>query len=299
MYDLFEKFAANRFNNNLNKTEYSFNEIKDENVKKELKLIQRVQLYNDVFAEQQLIAMYRGQLSNIVNSNTKLKNLVGYDQAYQKAVSVLKNCIRNFNLKAKNKPITYFTTNISLELEKFRKEVSGSGTVNMAANLRDLDTLMVTAENILRSKLGREPTTKELNDFMKKDLKSSAKFSDSEINRVKKYKTTELTSTRFIGQGDDGAEKLTLEDINNVTDSAASVLSNESTERQVIKLIQDFTTDKNQRRFLMMYLGVGEFKFSPDKRNIVACGLKNGIIGRAAKRLFEKFCNFAKSKGVV
>ena len=113
MYDLFEKFAANRFNNNLNKTEYSFNEIKDENVKKELKLIQRVQLYNDVFAEQQLIAMYRGQLSNIVNSNTKLKNLVGYDQAYQKAVSVLKNCIRNFNLKAKKKSdfFDYFIIN--------------------------------------------------------------------------------------------------------------------------------------------------------------------------------------------
>lgn len=160
---LIEKLGSNQFNSMNNVTKYTFDDVIDPQVKKELLLIQRVQLYKDFFAEEQLIASYRGMINNIVNSKTKLKALVGYEQVFQRAVSAVKACIRNYKLQnyKANKPSTYFHTNVELELKKMYKERTAQNTVSMSADLNSYKNIIANAESILTPQLGRQPSNEE------------------------------------------------------------------------------------------------------------------------------------------
>lgn len=299
---LIEKLGSNQFNSMNNVTKYTFDDVIDPQVKKELLLIQRVQLYKDFFAEEQLIASYRGMINNIVNSKTKLKALVGYEQVFQRAVSAVKACIRNYKLQnyKANKPSTYFHTNVELELKKMYKERTAQNTVSMSADLNSYKNIIANAESILTPQLGRQPSNEETVNFIKNQGGVGSKIDLKTIDRIKHYDTMEYSGSMQIGQDNaDGAESLTFEDVLHGGQDVEKILQNDAKERETIDAIREFTQNKNERRFLMAYLGIGEFKNMVTKGKSTLSAKSNGISYYAGDKLLQRFRDFCVQKGVV
>ena len=297
--NLLEKLGMNSFSNNNNKTRSNFEKIIDPQVKKELLLIQQVQLYKDFLAEEQLLSMYRGQVSNLVNAS-RAKQAVGYDMAYQLAIGALKNGIRGFDLNSGIKPITYFTNKIVFELDKLYKKETSQNTIQMASNLNSYKNNIVNAESMLLPKLGRKPTNKELLDFIQKDMGYAPSLTEKEIERIKHYDTKELSGSSIIGsENAAGAESLTFEDVMHSTESIDDVLNTDVKERKTIDNIREFTNNKNERRFLMAYLGIGEFKNSKLKGLSAQASRENGLSYYSANKLLDNFRQFCVSKGMI
>lgn len=299
---ILEKLGSNQFNSMNNTVKLSFDDVTDAQVKKELQLIQRVQLYKDFFAEEQLIASYRGMINNIVNSKTKLKSLVGYDQVFQRAVSAVKACIRNYKLEnyKTNKPATYFYTNVELELKKMYKERTAQNTVSMSADLNSYKNIISNAESILIPQLGRQPSNEETVNFIKNQFNVGSKIDLKTVERIKHYDTMEYSGSMQIGQDNaDGAESLTFEDVLHGGRSVADILDNDQKEQDTIEAIRNFTENKNERRFLMSYLGIGEFKGMVTKGKSGLSGKMNGISYYAGEKLLQRFREYCAQKGVV
>lgn len=299
--NMLEKLGFSQFNSKKDTTKYSFDDVTDPMVKKELLLIQQAKLYNDFFAEEQLIASYRGQIANIVNSS-RAKQLLGYDLAYQHAVGALKACIRNYTLSSykNNKPITYFTTNVKMELDKLYKSETSQNTVAMSVDLNQNKNTMANAESILIPKLGRKPTSEELLNFIKNDMGYGKNLDVKKIERIKHYETKELSGSSIIGQENaDGAESLTFEDVSNGGKDIGEIINGDIKSQQIIKTIQEFTQSKNERRFLMAYLGIGEFKNGAMKGSQSQATGNNGLSYYSGKKILDKFRDFCVSKGVM
>lgn len=301
VHKLLEKLGYESFDIANNTTKQTFDDVMDMNIKKELLLIQQVRLSNDFLAEEQLIAMYRGILNKVVNES-KAKQIVGYDQTYQRAVSALKTSIRNFNLKSykNNKPSTYFMKNIMLELDKFYKQITSQGTIKMSSENNRYKNIMVNAESILVSRLGRKPTNNELLNFIKNEFKLSQNLDLETIERIEHYTTQELSGSKSIGKNNaDGAEELSYEDVMNGTQNVDDILKKENTANNVINAIRSFTADKNQRKFLMCYLGIGEFSNAMYKGNIHNAAINCGVSYYVGCKILENFRTFCVNKGVL
>jgi len=297
--NLLEKLGMSSFSNEQNTVKSNFDNITDMQTKKELVLIQQVQLYKDFFAEEQLLSMYRGQISRLVNAS-RAKKVVGYDMTYQLAVGALKNGIRSFDLKSGIKPITYFTNKINFELDKLYKKETSQNTIQMASNLNSYKNNIVNAESMLNPKLGRKPTDKELLDFIQKDMGYAPSLTLKEIERIRHYDTKELSGSAIIGKENaSGAESLTFEDVMHGTEDINDILNNDVKSRQAIEHIRSFTTNKNERRFLMAYLGIGEFKGSKLKGLSSKIAIENGLSFYRANQLLENFRKFYENKGMI
>lgn len=298
---LIEKLGSNQFNTANNTTKYTFDDVLDPQVKKELLLIQRVQLYKDFFAEEQLIASYRGMINNIVNSKTKLKALVGYEQVFQRAVSAVKACIRNYKLQnyKANKPSTYFHTNVELELKKMYKERTSQNTVSMSADLNSYKNIISNAESILVPQLGRQPSNEETINFIKNNAGVGSKIDLKTLERIKHYDTMEYSGSMQIGQDNAaGAENLTFEDVLHGGKDVEQILESDAKEQETIEHIREFTQNKNERRFLMAYLGIGEFKNMVTKGKSTLSAKSNGISYYAGDKLLQRFREFCAQKGM-
>lgn len=296
---LIEKLGFSQFNNANNVTKQTFDEITDPQVKRELILIQQVKLFNDFLAEEQLIASYRGLVANLVNSS-RAKQLLGYDLAYQHAVGALKACIRNYEFSSKNKPSTYFTTNIKLELDKLYKSQTSQNTIAMSSDLNQNKNTMANAESILTPMLGRKPNDEEMLNFIKNEMGYGKNLDLKKIERIKHYETKELSGSAIIGQENaDGAESLTFEDVTNKGRDIEKIISDDIRGKEIIKSIQEFTQNKNERRFLMAYLGLGEFKNGVMKASQSQAAANNGLSYYASKKILDKFRDFCVSKGVM
>lgn len=296
---LIEKLGFSQFNNKNNTTKQSFDEITDPQVKRELLLIQQVKLFDDFLAEEQLLASYRGLVANLVNSS-RAKQLLGYDLAYQHAVGALKACIRNYQFTSNNKPSTYFTTNIKLELDKLYKSQTSQNTISMSSDLNQNKNTMANAESILTPMLGRKPTNEEMLNFIKNDMGFGKNLDLKKIERIQHYETKELSGSAIIGQENaDGAESLTFEDVTNKGKDIDKMINDDTQGKQIIKSIQEFTQNKNERRFLMAYLGLGEFKTGLMKANQSQAAASNGLSYYSSKKILDKFREFCVSKGVM
>ena len=296
---LLEKLGFSQFDNKNNITKQSFDDITDPKVKTELMLIQQVKLYNDFLAEEQLIAKYRGLVANLVNSS-RAKQLLGYDLAFQHAIGALKACIRNYQFTSNNKPSTYFTTNIKLELDKLYKSQTSQNIVAMSSDLNQNKNTMANAESILTPMLGRKPTEKEMLNFIKNDMGFGKNLDLKKIERIKHYETKELSGSALIGQENaDGAESLTFEDVTNKGKDIGKMIHDDTKGKLIIKAIQEFTTNKNERRFLMAYLGLGEFKNGLVKANQSQAAASNGLSYYSSKKILDKFRDYCVEKGVM
>lgn len=301
MNSILEKLGFSQFDNDANKKMLSFDDVTDLNLKSELKLIQQIQVKKDPFAEGQLIARYRGALNDLVNKSPA-KKTVGYDIAYQHAVSELKRSIKVYDLKQylKVKPITFIFTNVNLELKKLYDKSTSQSGVKMADDLSRGKTLLNNASSILVPKLGRKPTNQELLNFIKNDMGYGKSLTLDKINKIQKYDTKELSSSRTIGKGNaDGAETLTFEDVMHTTQDVGLAMKKEEREEEVINAIRKYTTDKSVRRFLIAYLGLGEFKNAGIKTSINKCAIRSGISYYDGRKHIEAFRNFCKTNGVM
>lgn len=280
---------------------FSFSDVNDPVVKRELTLIQNVQLYKDFFAEEQLIASYRGQLSNLVNSS-KAKALLGYDTTYQHAVGALKACIRNYKLDTykNNKPLTYFTTNINLELHKLYRAETVQKGVKMSSDLNIHKNTIELAKSILTPKLGREPKNEEILNFIKKDLKQGSGLDIKKMERINKYQTKELSGSLNIGQDNaSGAETLTFEDVIKHTESIDDILTNTQKENKIQQVITEFSKNKIESDFLLNYFGIGQYKFSPLKGKTSKLRNIYNMNFYQSNKLLTDFKKFCLSKGLI
>lgn len=296
---LIDKLGFNKFAEEKDTTKQNFDDVTDPQVKMELMLIQQVKLYNDFLAEEQLIAKYRGLVANLVNSS-RAKQLLGYDLAFQHAIGALKACIRNYQFTSKNKPSTYFTTNIKLELDKLYKAQTSQNIIGMSSDLNQNKNTMVNAESILTPMLGRKPTVEETVNFVKNDLGYGKNLDINKAERIKHYETKELSGSVMISQENaDGAESLTFEDITNKGKDIGKIINDDTQGKLIIKAIQDFTQNKNEKRFLMAYLGLGEFKNGLMKANQSQAAASNGLSYYSSKKVLDKFRDYCIEKGVM
>lgn len=299
--NILEKLGMASINSQTGKLKRDFDDVTDPSVKKELKLIQQVQLYKDFFAEEQLISLYRGQISNLVNKS-RAKQVTGYDVAYQLAVGALKTAIRNFDLSKykNNKPITYFTNSINFELDKLYKKEVTQNTIHMSSDLNAYKNNIVNAKSVLTPMLGRTPTNKEILDFIQKDMGYAPGLDLKKIERIQHYDTNELSGSSLIGKGNaDGAENLTFEDVTNGTENVDKILNAEAKEKQIIELIREFTENKNERKFLIAYFGIGEFKAMNLKGALNKAAIQTGVSYHMSKKLLDNFRVFCNKKGAL
>lgn len=301
-YDFFiEKLGMNKFDNINNKVKKSFDDVADQKVRQELKLIQQVQFYKDFFAEERLLSMYRGQISNLVNKS-RAKQAVGYDLAYQLAVGALKTAIRNFDLSKykNNKPITYFTNSINFELDKLYKKETSQNTIHISSDLNSYKNNIANAESILTPQLGRTPTNEEVLGFIQKDMGFAPGLNLKKIERIKHYNTKELSGSAVLGKENaSGAETLTFEDVMNTTEDVDKIITDEIMEDKIIDTIREFTENKNERRFLMAYLGIGEFKNLNVRGSANKSCIQTGIPYHISRKLLDSFRKFCNNKGVI
>ena len=296
---MLEKLGFSQFDNQNNTTKQSFEDVTDPQVKMELTLIQQVKLYNDFLAEEQLIAKYRGLVSNLVNSS-RAKQLLGYDLAFQHAIGALKACIRNFDFGSKNKPSTYFTGNIKLELDKLYKAQTSQNIIAMSSDLNQNKNTIVNAKSILSPMLGREATDEEVLNFIKNDMGYGKNLDLKKMERINHYETRELSGSAQLSQENaNGAEALTFEDVTNKGKDIGKMIKDDTQGKLIIKSIQEFTTNKNERRFLMAYLGLGEFKNGLMKANQLQAASNNGLSYYSGKKVLDKFREFCVQKGVM
>ena len=115
------------------------------------------------------------------------------------------------------------------------------------------------------------------------------------IEKIQKYTMKELSGSQFIGKGNsDGAETLTYED---VTDNykTKEKMDKLNREEEVINSIRDYTKDKKMRRFIMAFLGIGQFKNDGTKGSIGKAAMRTGIAsyydGKKALDGFKKYCD--------
>jgi len=83
------------------------------------------------------------------------------------------------------------------------------------------------------------------------------------------------------------------------TEDINDILNNDVKSRQAIEHIRSFTTNKNERRFLMAYLGIGEFKGSKLKGLSSKIAIENGLSFYRANQLLENFRKFYENKGMI
>ncbi|MGL5713944.1 MAG: hypothetical protein ACRCX2_13060 [Paraclostridium sp.] len=284
----------------------SFNELTfddvDDAVRQELLLIQRVQKYNDFLAEQQLMAMYRGLLTKLVNKCPAIST-VGYETVYTRASNALKHAIKIYKLDSYKvaKPATYFTANIEGELKKLISSASQSSTIRLPENLALYKKDIAMAQKTLRAMLGREPLEEEIFDYIKKEMKKGGQgFKISDLKRVMGYDSSEYSGSKIIGsENADGAESLTFGEVfggNNI--STEDEYNTQLEGEKLLQAINEFTDDESKRNFLMRLLGVGEFLNNPSKSFNEACFL-SGVTYHIAKNIFKQFQEFAKNKGLL
>lgn len=298
MNNIMEKLGMTTYNGQ--SKVLTFDDIQDPLVKKELLLIQNVQLYKDFFAEEQLLASYRGQLSNLVNSS-KAKTLVGYDTAYQHAIGALKLYIKKFNLEnyKANKPLTYFTTNINFELEKLYKAEIAQKGVRISSDLSQHKGTIEIAKTVLNPQLGRNATNEEILNFIKKDMKLGSNLDIKKINRINHYDTKELSGSANISQENAaGAETLTFEDVLSKTESIDDLINDEFKETRILEAIEQYTVNAIERDFISKYLCIGRYKGTP-KQELSKLRNAYGFKFYQTTKLIDGFRNFCKMKGLL
>lgn len=298
---LIEKLAFAKKNNPEDIKDLTFDDVTDPQVKRELQLLKNVVLYNDYIAEAQLVAAYGGQIQNIINKH-RAKDVVGYEAAFQRAVSALKQYIKSYDFGSykNNKPITYFTGNIMKELDKFVTEKNSQKIVSMSDDLNQNKNLIYNAESILTSQLGRIPTPNETLNFIKNDMKYGKGLTLDKINRIKGYETKELSGLSQIGKENaDGAESLSFEDVAVKGKDIGNLVNRAFNEDKLIDAIREYTEDKSDRKLLMLFLGLGEFRMSPEKGDISAAASKMGYAYYPSRKAIKGFYKYCKEKGVI
>lgn len=279
-----------------------FEDVKNENVKQELLLIQRVQKNNDFLAEQQLIALYRGLLTKLVNKSPAIAT-AGYDAVYTRATNALKSAIRKYSLENynKNQPSTYFTASIEGELKKINDSASTSAIIKMPENLALYKKDIAMAQKTLEAQLGREPSAMEIYNYIKNEMKKGGKgLTVASIERVLNYDTKELSGSRTISnENASGAEALTYGEVFGHNESIEDKYKEKLQDENIVRNIQEFTQDKQKRRLLMQMLGVGgEFGGKP-ARTLSEAAFNNGLTYHTAKNTLSEFKDFAAKKGLI
>lgn len=265
---------------------------KDEQTKKELELIERIQKYNDPIAMQKMIVMYRGTINNAIRGSGLL-SVMDEANANQEAINIFREKIKQYQLNdylrgtSKATPLTYITSTLTPSLQKVNYNNSGSG-VRMSEELRGINKNKFTAEQLLERQLSRKPTYSETLQFMKNEMGVKNKnLSEAVLKRIDTYKTNEYSGSQTIN-GAEGAEKLTLSDVTSVSDNIEKLYNQKLEEQMVEEEIKKFTQDKNKQKFLNMNFGLGEFK-NNKSRSINEASFNCGITYYEANKLAASF----------
>lgn len=272
---------------------------KNEQTKREIDLITRIQKYNDPIAMEKMITMYRGTINNAIRSSGLLSVMTEVN-ANQEAINIFKDKIKKYDLNgylsgvSKATPLTYITSTLAPSLQKVNYNNSGSG-VRMSEELRGFNKTKYTAEKLLERQLNRKPTYEEIYEFMKKEMGVKNKsLSIADLKRIDHYKTNEYSGSQFIN-GADGAEKLTLSDVTSVSENIQDLYNKALEEEMVENEINNFTDDENKRKFLKMNFGVGEYK-NNRARSLNEASFNCGITYHEANKTAAAFRKYISSK---
>ena len=283
--------------------ELTFDDVLDDQVKKELLLIQRVQKKNDPFAMRQLISMYRGMLTNAINK-CPATSAVGYEVVNTYAVNSLKGAINRYQLENYKtaKPVTYFTGSVDKELKKLTNSSKRSTSVRMSDGLNDMKPIIGVSQQTLRSQLGREPSPQEIMDYAKHEMKAGGSgLTVDKIERIMHYETKELSGSRMVtSENADAAESITFEEVfggNRV--STEEEYNKQLDEEKLITEIQAFTPDKQKRRFLMQMLGIGGEFSGRRAKTLSEATFNNGLTYHTARNTYEAFRENVQKKGML
>lgn len=282
---------------------FSFDDITDPRVKKELQLIQSVQKMNDFFAQEQLVALYRGMLSNAVHKCSATA-IEGNDVTYTHAVNALKRAIKNYKLdNYKNiKPVTYFTGSVEKDLMKLANEAKSQKGVRMSSDLNEHKTTIAIAQKVLRSELGREPEAKEIVHYAKNKMnRGGAGLTVGKVERIMHYNTMEYSGSAMIGKENaDGAEAISFEEAFGENKVNAKKEYEKSLENEkVVSMVQEYTSDPQKRRFIYQMLGIGSEFQGKRAKTLNEAAFTNGLTHYTAKMTFDGFKKFAEKKGVI
>lgn len=277
----------------------------DDQVKMEIELIKRYQQFKDPFALNKLTNLFKGTIAKSIR-DTGITSVISEDIAQQEALNKFKGILLRYDVdqdkkpkKDRSKPNTFVTSSLKGELQKVRDKYSGSA-VKMSEPLRGYNRSLYIAENMLKAQNdGKEPTTEELFNFMRNEMQlSGKKLNIDEINKIKKYRTKELSSSQIIGNTNaDGAEELSFADINN-TVSIEDTYNRMMEEQAIINKIRNFSDDKQIRTLLMCYFGLGEFKFKKADNKSQAALAASMTYYDASKNI-DSFINFLKKENGV
>lgn len=272
---------------------------KNEQTKREIDLITRIQQYNDPIAMEKMITMYRGTINNAIKSSGLLSVMTEVN-ANQEAINIFKDKIKKYDLNAylsgisKATPLTYITSTLAPSLQKVNYNNSGSG-VRMSEELRGFNKTKFTAEKLLERQLNRMPTYEETYEFMKNEMGVKNKnLSIADLKRIDHYKTNEYSGSQFIN-GAEGAEKLTLSDVTNVSENIQDLYNKSLEEEMVEDEINNFTPDENKRTFLRMNFGVGEYK-NKRARSLNEASFNCGLTYHEANKTATAFRKHIASK---
>lgn len=294
---------TNKFLNYLKETRLeklaAVSDSKEEQTKKELDLIRRIQSFDDPMAMKRLLAMYRATISSAIRSSGIL-SVMTEDNAQQEAIAIFRDKIKKYNYQGylngseKATPFTYMNSVLTPSLQKLNYNNSGSG-VRMSEELRGFNKSKFTAEQLLERQLNRKPTYEEVELFMKQEMGIKNKnLSTATLKRIDHYGTNEFSGSQTIN-GAEGAEKLTLSDVTSVSDNIQE-LYNQSLEEQMVESeIEKFVEDKNKQTLLKMNFGIGEYK-NKKAKSVNEAAFNCGITYYEANKLISSFRKHISSK---
>lgn len=297
--EMIEKIAVAKQPSLVTNGEYTFDDVTDPKIKQELQLLQSIQKYNDTFAEEQLLALYRPMISGLVYRSQALK-LVPIEVATQHAVNSIKGSFKAYKLDNYRsvQPNSYFYSNIKHELDKLYKANKSPSTIKMSSTLNEVNGTLAAAEKTLRLKLGREPSNAEVVNYAKNMGFNGEDINSKTLDRIRHYKTMEYSGSLSIGKENaDGAEELSFEDVHNVSKSPEEMYNKKLKDDSIINDIRNFTQDKNKRRFLMQYLSLGEFRNATNRPKLSEMAIMNGISAYFGKKTIEEFKNYMHTNG--
>ena len=188
---------------------------------------------------------------------------------------------------------------MKLELKKLNSDVNSQSIVRMADDLNNGKVLIHNASSILTPMLGRKPTNEELYNYIKNETNYGNYLTMDKIEKINKYTTIERSGSQFISKGNaDGAETLTYEDVTNRLGDRDQIRKMDR-EEEVINAIRDFTKDRKTRRFIIAFLGLGQFKNEGIKGSIGKAALRTGFSSYYdGKKVLTEFTKYCRENGV-
>ena len=266
-------------------------------VDRERELISKVQMYDDKFAMNELVRMYRPVITKAIQTSGISSNME-WGTAEAEAINILKKTIKNkFDLSRTNKPITYLTEILVSELQKLK--YANKGTISRKRDdLERISGYVGVASDFLEPELGRAPTSSELYHFIRNDMKKGGRgLSIKDIEDVQKQTRKEYSGDRILND-ELGAAKITTFDVMSDTGPSADRIFQDEIKKKSLESVLDNSPDfsRTERKFLRMMYSLGEYS---DKKppNLRQGSLNSNMTYYQGQQTLKKFADKLVSLG--